>query len=358
MTVPPLPRRLAAFGVRVAARLRHVGLARTAASLAFTTLLGIVPLATVAVATVTRFPMFQRWLDALEAFLLEHMLPQSASALVHTHIREFVDKAAGLTGLSIALIFVTALLLIATVEREINLIWGIRRRRPWVARIVVYALGASVGPLLIGGSVWATTRLLSASIAKMPLDEALTDAVLAPAPLALSTLALALLYRLVPATRVPWRHAFAGALVAAVAFEAAKQAFALYLTQVPTLRDIYGTLAAVPAFLVWIYLCWLIVLVGAAITATLALPGEATLASAANPTGDATPPSNAAPPGDPGDEALMRRFVARAAQGACCPGPRCLPNRGRQATLRRVFFAGVHSPCGPSSRRPAGPSGR
>jgi membrane protein len=271
----PPPGRRVAFVVRVAARMQHVGLARTAASLAFTTLLGIVPLATVAFATVTQFPFFQRWLDALEAFLLKYMLPDSASALVHTHIREFVEKAAGLTGVSIALIFVTALLMIATVEREINLMWGIRQRRPLARRVVVFALGATAGPLLVGASVWATTWLLTASLATVPLDETLADLVLKPAPLVFSTLALALMYRIVPVARVPWRNAFAGALVAAIAFEAAKHGFAFYLTQVPTWRVVYGALAAVPVFLVWIYVCWLIVLTGAAITATLTLPDEA-----------------------------------------------------------------------------------
>lgn len=270
-----LPARFVAFVARVAARMRHVGLARTAASLAFTTLLGIVPLATIAFASVARFPIFQQWLDALEAFLLQHLLPQSASAVIHTYIREFVEKAAGLTGISIAFIFVTAVLMIATVEREINLIWGIRRARPLGRRVVVYALGATVGPVLVGASVWATTWLLTASLAAVPVNDTLAEVLLKPAPLALSTLALAFMYRIVPAKPVPWRHAFIGAVAAAAAFEAAKHGFAFYLTQVPTYRVIYGALATVPLFLVWIYLCWLIVLAGAAVTATLSLPAGA-----------------------------------------------------------------------------------
>ena len=265
------PARLVAFVASVVARLRNVGLARTAGSLAFTTLLGIVPLATVTFATVARFPVFQQWLDAFHAFLLEHLLPESASAVIHTHIREFVEKTAGLTGISIVLVFVTAVMMIANVEREINLIWGIRRARPLAQRLVVYALGATVGPVLIGASVWATTWLVTASLAAVPLDATVADLVLKPASLAFSTLALALMYRTVPAAPVPWRNAFAGALVAALAFEAAKFGFAFYLTQVQTYRVVYGALAAVPLFLVWIYVCWLIVLIGAAVTATLTL---------------------------------------------------------------------------------------
>jgi membrane protein len=170
---------------------------------------------------------------------------------------------------------VTALMMIATVEREINLIWGIRRARPFARRVVVYALGATVGPVLVGASVWATSWLLAASLAAMPLDETFADLVLTPAPLAFSTLALALMYRIVPAAPVRWRHAFAGGFVAALAFETAKQGFALYVTHAPSYRVVYGALAAVPLFLIWIYVCWLIVLAGAAITATLALPENA-----------------------------------------------------------------------------------
>src|SRR4029077_6120503 len=92
---------LTLFVRRVAVRTRQIGLARAAGSLAFTTLLGIVPLATVALEVVAGFPVFQQWLDALEVFLLKHMLPESADAVVHTHIREFTEKAAGLTGVSI-----------------------------------------------------------------------------------------------------------------------------------------------------------------------------------------------------------------------------------------------------------------
>jgi membrane protein len=272
MKARDLPARFVAFIARVAARMLHVGLARTAASLAFTTLLGIVPLATAAFASVARFPVFQQWLDALEAFLLQHRLPQSASAVVHTHIREFVEKAAGLTGISIAFLFVTAVLMIATVEREVNAIWGVTRARPLARRLVVYTIGATAGPVLVGASISVTTWLLTQSLAAVPLRTTLADLALPVLPLAFSTLALALLYVIVPQRRVPWRHAFAGALVAALAFEGAKLGFAFYLTQVPTYELVYGALAALPVFLIWIYLSWIIVLTGAAITATLTLP--------------------------------------------------------------------------------------
>ena len=276
MKLPAAIARATAFVLSVAARTRNTGLARTAGSLAFTTVLGLVPLATVAFAFVARFPMFQQWLDALEIFLLKYTLPGSANEIVHLYVREFTAKAAGLTGLSIVFIFVAAALVIATIEREINALWGIGVRRPFARRVVVYVLGATAGPVLVGASISVTTWIFTQSLAAVPAEVTLAYFVVKPLPLVLSTLALALLYAMVPNRQVPWRHAFGGAFAAALAFEGAKHGFAVYVKNVPTYEFVYGTLAALPVFLIWIYVCWLIVLTGAAITATLTLAADAT----------------------------------------------------------------------------------
>jgi membrane protein len=257
---------------RLLSRIQVIGLSRTAASLSFATLLGLVPLATVAFAFVVRFPVFQEWLDALESYLLQYMLPESANAVVHTYIREFTEKASRLTGVSIAFIVGTAALMIGTIEREINALWGITKRRPFTRRIIVFALGATAGPVLVGASISVTTWLLARSLAAVPLHSTPAALAVKALPLLFSTLALALLYATAPYRHVPWRYAFAGAFAAALAFEAAKHGFAFYVTHVPTYQLVYGALAALPVFLIWIHLCWLIVLVGAAITATLTLP--------------------------------------------------------------------------------------
>jgi membrane protein len=263
-----------AFARSVLARTRNTGLARTAGSLAFTTVLGLVPMATVAFAFVARFPVFQQWLDALEAFLLKYTLPGGANEVVHHYVREFTEKAAGLTGLSIGFILVTATLVIATIEREINALWGIGLKRPMARRFAVYVLGTTLGPVLVGASISLTTWLFTQSLAAVPMEVTLTDFAVKPLPLVLSTLALALLYGLVPNRRVPWRYAFAGAFAAALAFEGVKHGFALYVKNVSTYELVYGTLSALPVFLIWIYVCWLIVLSGAAVTATLTLAAD------------------------------------------------------------------------------------
>ncbi len=275
MKVPDGIVRAIAFVRRVAARTRNTGLARTAGSLAFTTVLGLVPLVTVAFAFVARFPVFQQWLDALEAYLLKYTLPGDANEVVHSYVLEFTAKAAGLTGLSIVFILVTATLVIATIEREINALWGIGLKRPAARRFAVYVIGTTLGPVLVGASISLTTWLFTQSLAAVPMEVTPADFAVEALPLLLSTLALALLYALVPNRHVPWRHAFAGAFAAALAFEGAKYGFAAYVKNVSAYELVYGTLAALPVFLIWIYVCWLIVLAGAAVTATLTLAADA-----------------------------------------------------------------------------------
>jgi len=261
------------FAHRVVARLRDVDLARAAGSLSFTTLLAIVPLFTVAFAFVARFPLFQGWLEALEQFLLRHMLPFAGAAQIRAHVIAFAEQAARLTGISVALIGVSAALAVATVEREMNAIWGIRRGRSLPTRVLVYAIGLTAGPVLLGASISITTWLVVHSLAVVPFRKTLGAQVVQALPFLFSTAGLTLLYKGVPARHVPLLPALVAGALAAGAFEAAKHAFAWYLTRVSSYEAVYGALAVLPIFLVWIYFCWLIILAGAAVCATIAEPG-------------------------------------------------------------------------------------
>jgi membrane protein len=261
-----------AFVRGVVARLSGVGLARTAAALSYATVLNLVPLFTVAFVYVARYPLFQQWLDALERFLLRHLLPGSGS-VVRAYLTQFTAKAAGLQGISIAFVVITAVLLVATIEHEINAIWGVREPRSWPRRVFVYALGVTVGPLLIGAAVYAMTWVLETSVAQAPFVSPAVTFIATPLAVAVTTLGFSLLYALLPARPVPIRAAFWGGLFAALGFEVAKYGFRLYVTKWPTFEIIYGALAVVPLFLFWIYVSWYVILVGAAVTATLAEGG-------------------------------------------------------------------------------------
>jgi len=257
------------FVSRLRRRLIGVEVGRTAASLAFTTLLGLVPLFTVAFAYVSRFPLFARSQDALEAFLLRFFLPGSGAVVRH-YLTEFVAKSGDLKGVSTLFVVITAVLLVWQVDREINTIWGTREPRSFARRIFVYGLALTAGPALIGAAIYFIDWLIEQSIAATSIGARALTLLVQPVALLVDAAAFTLIYAFVPARSVPFRLALAGGLLAAIAFETAKYGFRFYITQVPTYQVIYGALATLPLFLIWIYLSWVIVLVGAAITATLA----------------------------------------------------------------------------------------
>ena len=259
------------FVVRVVRRLQATHFARIAASLSFTTLLGVVPLFTVAFAYVAPYSMFEHWLNALEPVLLKFLLPGS-SATARAYLAEFTAKTAALKGVGTAVVILTAVLLVAQIEREINAIWGVYEQRSLPRRVIVYLLGFVAVPALIGAAVYAISWLIDTSVAAVPLASAALPFIARPFSLAIGTVLLTLAYKLVPARHVPLRAALVGGLLAAVAFETAKFGFAFYITHVRTYEIVYGALAALPLFLVWIYVCWIILLAGAAVAATVAEP--------------------------------------------------------------------------------------
>jgi membrane protein len=262
------------FFRRVATRLNNIGWFRAAGSLSFVTLLGLVPLATVAFAFVAQFPVFQDFLKVLETFLLRHLLPSSASAIVHEYVVVLAEGAANVIGPSIIFVAVTGVLMVDTIESEINEIWEIRVKRPIGRRILVYLVGITAGPVMIGAAIslfrWTLTEVVSA----VALQPVFTDTVWRFVPTTLVVIGLVLLYRVAPARRVHWRYAVASGLLAGIALEATKRIFTWYLTNFPSYELLYGALAAFPALLFWIFLCWLIVLAGAAVSATLAEAGD------------------------------------------------------------------------------------
>jgi membrane protein len=273
-TAPHQDRALLTFPSRVLRRLRDVQLARTASSLSFTTLLAMVPLASVALGFVARFPIFERGLASFEGFLIKNLLPPSAATLIHEHVLGFAEQASQLTGLSVVLVCLTAGLAIHTVEREINAIWGIRQGRSLPRRVIVYAIGLTAGPVVIGASISITTWAIAQSVAAVTMEKSLGESIVRALPFAFSAAGLTLLYKYVPARPVGTAAALAGGLAAALALEGAKLLFALYVTRVPTYRQIYGAVSALPVFLLWVYLCWIIVLAGAAVSATVADGGR------------------------------------------------------------------------------------
>jgi len=239
-----------------------------AGSLAFTTLLALVPIFAIAVALFSRLPFFEDVMAQIKVFLLLNLAPDIADRIITRYMEEFAQNAGRLTTLGVAVLFVTAIALMLTMDRSINAIWRVRRSRPLWVSLIAYVALLSVGPILIGVSVSITTYLMSLSVTAGVPRQA-HSLLLQAVPASVSTIAFFLLYRLVPQARVPWGDALLGGLVAGLLFEGAKEVFALYVTYAPAVSVVYGAFAALPFFLLWIYISWLVVLFGAELTAAL-----------------------------------------------------------------------------------------
>jgi membrane protein len=269
MEKKPRWRTFAEFALAVARRFYEERGLQVAASLTYTTLLSLVPLFTVALAVSTAFPVFDETVDALQLFVFENFLPDARGVdTIADQINSFTQNAGRLTAIGIAFFAVTAVLLIRTIDEAMNGIFRVQRPRPVMQRVLIYWAVLTLGPAFVGASLSATSFAVGASLGWLKLD-ILADAVLRVLPFLFTCLALTLLYAVVPYRHVPWRHAVAGAILAGIAFELAKRGFALYLVRFPTYTLIYGAFATIPIFLVWMYVSWVVVLAGAALTAML-----------------------------------------------------------------------------------------
>ncbi|MBX3605311.1 MAG: YihY family inner membrane protein [Piscinibacter sp.] len=250
-------------------RAREEHLAQIAGSLTFTTVLSIVPLFAVCFALFARFPIFRRLEQAIEDQLLASLLPPQLARTVLDHLGQFAGNAHGLTLVGSLFLLATALALLLTVENALNQIWGVRRPRPLLRRLGLYLVMLAVGPPVLGASLWATSVVLSASLGLIGSVPAWLQVALTFGPALLGSLVLAALFILVPNTAVRRRDALAGGLLAGIGFELGKRGFAAYVLQIPTYRTVYGTFAAFPVFLLWIYFSWLVTLAAALVTASL-----------------------------------------------------------------------------------------
>ena len=242
---------------------------QVAAALSFTTLLSLVPFLAISLSFVSAFSEFAEIRIAVESLLTQYLLPQAGEAAVE-QFRSFVVQTQKLTGLGIFGVAVTALMLLATINHAFDVIWRVQRPRPLLTRFLAYWAILTLGPLLIGGAFSATGILLAAGARVGGSLFTVPAAWMTPLmPLLLQAIAFTLLYLIVPNRRVKFTDALIGGVVAAVIFEIVKHSFALYLYFFPTYEAIYGAVAAIPIFLLWIYCCWATVLLGAEITASL-----------------------------------------------------------------------------------------
>lgn len=245
----------------------HLGL--TASSLTFTTTMALVPFITVALAVFTAFPMFAKFQDVLQKWLLESLIPNNIARQVMGYLTQFAGQASKLGVAGVALLLITALALIMTIDHTLNGIWRVRTPRPLGQRVLVYWAALTLGPLLLGFSLSITSYAISASQGVVGVLPGGVQLLLDVLQFFLMAWGMAAMYHYVPNTQVRWAHAWVGGLFVSIGFDVAKRLLTLYLSKVPTYSVVYGAFATVPILLIWLYVAWVIVLLGAVIAAYL-----------------------------------------------------------------------------------------
>ncbi len=253
----------------LAYRFRDARLGVSASSLTFTTVLAMVPLFAVGLALFAAFPVFGKFQDTIQRWLIESLVPESIARQVLSYITQFSRKASRLGFVGLVAVLMTALALMVTIERTLGQIWGLQRQRPLAQRVLLYWSAITLGPLFLGASLAITSYVVSASRDVVDVLPGSVRWLLDSFEFLLLSACVSGLYFYVPYTRVRWRHALTAGFLVAGGLELAKKLLAIYLIQVPTYSLIYGAFAVLPILLVWIYVTWVIVLLGAVLAASL-----------------------------------------------------------------------------------------
>ena len=215
-------------------RAAEKNLTQVASSLTFTTVLSMVPLLAVVLSLFTAFPLFHEFRRALEEFLTGNLMPPSVSDSVMVYLNDFAAKASSLTAVGSLFLIVTSVMLIKTIDEAFNSIWHVERQSPMTQRILVYWAIISLGPILTGASLWATSLLARESLGYIgELPEALR-LLLSFVPLLATGLGFTGLFVVVPNRRVLWRDALIGGLGTAIVLEIMREGFTLYLAKFPS----------------------------------------------------------------------------------------------------------------------------
>lgn len=271
--VAPLARRnelriAASFMGYLLRRVRDDDCLRSAAALTYMSLFALVPLITVVYAMFAAVPAFATAGETVQSFIFLHFVP-ATGAEIEKYLSQFSEQARNLTGIGVAFLMGTALTMMMNIEHSFNQIWGVTRNRSWLSSFLLYWAILTFGPLLIGLAFAISTYVASL---RFLFDQVyffgLRRLVFHAGPWFLTSCAFTLLFVAVPNCRVPARHALIGGLLAGLAFEVAKLVFARFIANA-SYQMVYGAFAAIPLFLLWVYLSWIIVLLGAELVQAL-----------------------------------------------------------------------------------------
>ena len=248
---------------------RDQKLSQIAASLAYTTILSLVPMITIATILIGYLPKVIQVKNAFKTWLLDTYMPGGINQQVFIYLDQFSAQARGLTLLGIAGLFITAIMTLSVIEKAFNQIFKVHQSRPLFKKVLIYSAATFLGPILLGAGIYLSGALFSATegwIEALSIGFSLIATI---APILLAVLVFAVVYKVLPYSQILWKDALFGALFAAISFELMKFGFALFLTHTAFYKTVYGAFAIFPLALLWIYLTWWITLAGAVLVANL-----------------------------------------------------------------------------------------
>lgn len=261
--------RLLTLPIRLIRRFLREQYSQTAAALSFATLLGVIPMIAVAVAILSHLPMADALGVSIQKFLMANLLPDKAGGVIAKYVTQFALKAQHLTWLGLGVLALSAIAQMLTIERAFNGIWSVKENRPLAKRIAMHILLLLLGPLIFGGSIAVTTYVAGESLGLVEEWRSLTTSVFKTISFIFVTGVFALIYWKTPNRAVHQCHALFGGLLAASGFAALHWLFSSYIAGASNYRAMYGAFAAMPVFLLWLYLSWSVILIGALATADL-----------------------------------------------------------------------------------------
>ncbi|RZA36493.1 MAG: YihY family inner membrane protein [Lysobacteraceae bacterium] len=260
--------RMGTFARFLAKRFLDDRLFQAAAALAYTTVFALVPLAMVVFGVLSAFPVFEVWSDQLSNYIFSNFVPSAASS-AEKYVREFSGSAGQLTVAGVIALVISLLITLHSVEVTFNNIWRVSSTRPKFGRFLVYWTVLTLGALVAAASLAISAKFFSLPVFATAEGKVLETLSLTLAPILIEVGAIAAIYRVVPHRTIKVRYAVAGALLATFLLELIKWALGLYLGIFNSYEKIYGAVAIAPILLLWIYLCWVAILLGASFASSI-----------------------------------------------------------------------------------------
>ncbi|MFP4363428.1 MAG: YihY family inner membrane protein [Spirochaetia bacterium] len=234
--------------------------------LAFSTLLALVPLSAVILSMFSAFGGFSEVRQSIQGFFLNALIPARQDEFMN-YLNAFVENTRALGAVGLLLFTFTSIFLLVNIGNNFNAIWGIKSKRSFISKFTTYTSVLVFGSIFVAASfsfgTWLTRLLSSGSQSELNI---ILQFIVNAMPSLFILLTFILFFIIVPEVRISFSSAFIGALGASVLWETAKFIFGTWANQSIQMSVIYGSIALIPISLLWLYIAWLIILIGLEIT--------------------------------------------------------------------------------------------